>query len=118
MEEFCISAEQQAENQKRIKELLLSTNRPGIDKLVEWMETKTDFFTAPASTKYHLHCDGGLAQHSLHVYQRLSEKVSQGLIKLQEDTVIITALLHDLCKVNFYVKETKNVKEGTNQSVR
>ena len=113
MEDYCISAEQQADNQKRIKELLLSTNRPGIDKLVEWMETKTDFFTAPASTKYHLHCDGGLAQHSLHVYQRLSEKVSQGLIKLQDDTVIITALLHDLCKVNFYVKETKNVKEGT-----
>ncbi|MBO4926823.1 MAG: metal-dependent phosphohydrolase [Clostridiales bacterium] len=112
-EEFMISKEHQEENKKTITELLLSTKRPGMERLLEWITTKTDFFTAPASTKYHLHCEGGLAQHSLHVYKRLKEKVDQGLIKIEPDTLIITSLLHDLCKVNFYVKETKNVKEGT-----
>ncbi|MBR5974756.1 MAG: metal-dependent phosphohydrolase [Clostridiales bacterium] len=110
---YSISKEQREANKKRITELLLSTKRPGMERLVEWITTKTDFFSAPASTKYHLCCEGGLAQHSLHVYQRLSEKVAQGLIKIEPDTVIITSLLHDLCKVNFYVKEIKNVKEGT-----
>ncbi|MBO4687705.1 MAG: metal-dependent phosphohydrolase [Clostridiales bacterium] len=110
---YSISAEQREANKKKIIELLLSTKRPGMDRLVDWITNKTDFFTAPASTKYHLCCDGGLAQHSLHVYQRLSEKVAQGLINIEPDTVIITSILHDLCKVNFYVKETKNVKEGT-----
>ena len=110
---YSISAEQREANKKKIIELLLSTKRPGMERLVEWITNKTDFFTAPASTKYHLCCEGGLAEHSLHVYQRLSEKVAQGLIKIEPDTVIITSLLHDLCKVNFYVKETKNVKEGT-----
>ena len=112
-EDYVITREQRDENQKKITGLLLSTKRPGMEKLVEWIVTKTDFFTAPASTKYHLNCEGGLALHSLHVYQRLSEKVAQGLVKIEPDTVIITSLLHDLCKVNFYVKEVKNVKEGT-----
>ena len=111
--EFVITKEEQEANRKKITELLLSTKRPGMERLVEWIETRTDFFSAPASTKYHLHCECGLALHSLHVYQRLSEKVKSGLIEIAEDTVIITSLLHDLCKVNFYVKETKNVKEGT-----
>ncbi len=112
-DEYVISAEEREANQKKIIELLTSTNRPGMDRLLEWITTKTDFFRAPASTKYHLNCEGGLALHSLHVYQRLSEKVAQGLISIKPETVIITSLLHDLCKVNFYVKETKNVKEGT-----
>ncbi len=112
-DDYVITKEQRDENQKKITELLLSTKRPGMERLVEWIVTKTDFFTAPASTKYHLNCEGGLALHSLHVYQRLSEKVAQGLVTIEPDTVIITSLLHDLCKVNFYVKEIKNVKEGT-----
>ena len=46
--------------------------RRGADRLLEWME-KADFFTAPASTRYHLACAGGLMQHSVHVYQRLEK---------------------------------------------
>ncbi|NLW88355.1 MAG: hypothetical protein GXY43_01340 [Clostridiaceae bacterium] len=84
-----------------------------MERLVDWMETKTDFYTAPASTKYHLACEGGLAKHSLNVYDLLVQKVSSGLLRLSDDTIIITTLLHDLCKVNFYVRESKNVKEGT-----
>lgn len=107
-----ISVEEIRENKEKIKELLLSTGRPGMERLLDWIESKTDFFSAPASTKYHLACGGGLAKHSLNVYGLLRGKVDSGLLSLKEDTVIITALLHDLCKVNFYVRETKNVKDG------
>ena len=107
-----LSEEVQAHNKAQIKELLLSTARPGMDRLLAWMEQKTDFFTGPASGKYHLCCKGGLAQHSLNVYSLLKQKVEIGLLELKPETVIITALLHDLCKVNFYFIEKKNVKEG------
>lgn len=100
-------------NKARIRELLLSTGRPGMERLLDWIEQKTDFFTAPASTKYHLAFRGGLARHSLNVYELLSGKVASGLLEIKKETVIITSLLHDLCKVNFYVLEKKNVKEGT-----
>ena len=100
-------------NKEKIKELLLSTARPGMERLVDWIDQKTDFYTAPASTKYHLACKGGLAQHSLNVYDLLSGKVKAGLLEIRKETIIITALLHDLCKVNFYVMEKKNVREGS-----
>ena len=100
-------------NKEKIKELLLSTARPGMERLVDWIDQKTDFYTAPASTKYHLACKGGLAQHSLNVYDLLSGKVKAGLLEIRRETIIITALLHDLCKVNFYVMEKKNVREGS-----
>lgn len=108
-----ITAEEMQKNKEKIRELLLSAGRPGMERLLEWIDKKTDFYTAPASTKYHLACAGGLAKHSLNVYELLKGKVDSGLLSLKDDTVIITALLHDLCKVNFYVRETKNVKEGT-----
>jgi len=107
-----LSQEIISSNEKKIKELLLSANRPGMERLIEWIDTKTDFFTAPASGKYHLCCKGGLAQHSLNVYTLLKGKVEAGLLPLRPDTIILTSLLHDLCKVNFYFVEKKNVKEG------
>lgn len=110
--EISFSQEEIAKNKSEIQELLRSTGRPGMDHLMEWIEQKTDFYTAPASTKYHLACEGGLASHSLNVYRLLKGKVESGLLELRADTLIITSLLHDLCKVNFYVKETKNVKDG------
>ncbi len=108
-----ISENEIQENKDKIKALLMSSGRPGMERLLDWIENKTDFYTAPASTKYHLACAGGLAKHSLNVYELLSGKVKSGLLPMKEDTIIITALLHDLCKVNFYVRETKNVKDGT-----
>jgi len=111
MEENYTLAKEQIEADKiRIIELLKSTERPGMERLIEWMENKSDFFTAPASTKYHLHCKGGLARHSLNVYERLKAKVDSGLLELKEDTVIITALLHDVCKANFYAVQKRNRK--------
>ena len=53
------------ENIKRFEELLLSVDRTGIDKLLGYIKNKTDFYTAPASTRFHLACDGGLLQHSI-----------------------------------------------------
>lgn len=108
-----IAIEKMEENKKQIIELLQSTGRPGMDRFIEWLDSKTDFFDAPASTKYHLACRGGLAMHSLNVYQLLKSKTEQGLLNLRDDTIKITALLHDICKVNFYHREKKNVKEGT-----
>ena len=87
-------------------ELLKSTKRKGIDKLIKWLKT-TDFFTAPASTKYHLSRPEGLLDHSMHVLDNLiCEDEGHDM-----ETLIIVALLHDICKVNCYVKSEKNVKK-------
>ncbi len=108
-ETFTLTAEEIDSNKARIIELLNSTNRAGIDRLIGWLE-QTDFFTAPASTKYHLHCRGGLALHSLNVYERLKAKVDSGLIEIKPETVILSTLLHDVCKANFYAVQKRNRK--------
>lgn len=92
---------------EKIMELLSSTKRDGIDKLIEFLRDKSDYFTAPASTKYHGNYEGGLAEHCYNVYTLLKEKNERFILGLSEETVIITALCHDLCKVNFYKKEQK-----------
>lgn len=94
--------------------LLFSTKRPGIEKLVEYIR-KTDFYTAPASTKYHGCHECGLIEHSLNVYKCLmakknSETWREVFQNITDENIIITALLHDLCKTNFYVVEMKNKK--------
>lgn len=99
--------------------------REGADKLLAWLE-KSDFFTAPASTKFHLSREGGLVEHSLHVYDRLrelllNEKQRNGLLPeltdQEEETAAICALLHDLCKVGVYHQEPKNQKTYDPQKV-
>ena len=104
-----------AHNTQRFESLLLQVDRDGLEDLMEYIRSKTDFYTAPASTQYHLSCEGGLLQHSLNVYDCLVAKKSSPvwgrvLAEVPEDSLIIMALLHDLCKVNFYVKGTKNHK--------
>ena len=99
-------------NIDRFEQLLMSTNRTGTDKLIEFLR-KSDFYTAPASTKYHLSCEGGLLQHSLNVYDALISKVKNNPTWQQDfnpASLIVTALLHDLCKTYFYVSEVKNRK--------
>ena len=91
-------------------------HREGADKLLEYLE-KSDFFTAPASTRYHGAYFGGLLEHSLNVYDCLCDYLARPRVKEQyglefpEESVAIVALLHDLCKVDFYVESTRNVKE-------
>lgn len=86
-------------------------HREGVDELLEWI-AKSDFFTAPASTKYHGAYAGGLVEHSLNVYKCLAEIVKRyPELNISDETVAIVALFHDLCKANFYKTGTRNVKD-------
>lgn len=80
--------------------------RKGITELLDYLET-TDFFTAPASTKYHGAYPGGLVEHSLNVYRRLVSKQEDMPAGTENETIIVIALLHDICKVNTYEQTTK-----------
>lgn len=81
--------------------------REGIEDLIAWLKNETDYFTAPASTRFHGNYDGGLLEHSLHVTEfaltnfNYLLKYKPELINLQE-SVIIASLFHDVCKVNQY----------------
>ena len=87
--------------------------RPGADKLLAWLDT-TDFFRAPASTRFHGACAGGLLMHSLNVYHCLREHYFEP--GDSEESFALCALLHDVCKANFYKPGTRNVKnEATGQ---
>ena len=92
-------------------QLLRSTNREGIDNLINFIE-KTDFYTAPASTRFHGDYEGGLLEHSMKVYEILCNKVKSSPIEINvsEDSLKIIALLHDICKVNYYKVDFRNVK--------
>lgn len=81
--------------------------REGAERLLAWLST-TDFFTAPASTKFHCACEGGLVLHSLNVYKTLREKYFEE--GDSEESFALCGLLHDLCKANFYKVSTRNVK--------
>ena len=82
--------------------------REGSAQLLEWLE-KTDFFTAPASTRYHCACENGLVMHSVSVYNTMIEKHFDEETDSAE-SFAICALLHDLCKAQFYKVSTRNVK--------
>ncbi len=85
--------------------------RPGSEKLLDWLDHKTDFFSAPASTRFHGACTGGLCMHSLNVYHALHDTFfTEGE---SEESFAICALLHDLCKANYYKAGTRNVKNET-----
>ena len=96
---------------EEFRKLLLSVNREGMDKLLEFIDA-TDFYTAPASTRFHGSYEGGLLEHSLKVYEILKEKVKHTPIEMEvsEDTLIISALLHDICKVKYYKVDYRNAK--------
>ena len=93
--------------------LLKSVKREGIDKLISYIE-KTDFFKAPASTRFHGNYEGGLLEHSLNVYHLLKNKLTQrpynDIIDVSDETVILVTLLHDLCKANYYTVDYRNKK--------
>ena len=101
---------------KEFIELLETTNRQGIDDLVEELED-LGFFKAPASTKFHLNEDGGLVQHSLNVC-KAALSMRKSMIELDDsllealpkDSVIIASLLHDTCKADIYKPTMKKEK--------
>lgn len=111
-----------AENNKKIfKDLLMSTNKKGMSDLFSHLE-KNGFFISPASSnkKYHGCFEGGLAQHSLNVYiifKHNCKKYSFTDEKIISDqSLIISSLLHDVCKLNLY-KKIDDEKYGLNYDV-
>lgn len=86
--------------------------REGIQELLAWLET-SDFYTAPASTKFHGNFEGGLVEHSLNVYDNLIKVMKiTGFEKMFNiETVAVVGLFHDLCKTNYYKKGFRNVKD-------
>ncbi|MBR2722547.1 MAG: HD domain-containing protein [Clostridia bacterium] len=92
--------------------------REGADKLLDYLK-KSDFFTAPASTRYHGACEGGLVAHSLNVYDCLVDILNRPRVKdlygieYSEESIAIAGLLHDICKVDFYKTSFRNVKDET-----
>lgn len=91
--------------------------REGADKLLDYLVNKSDFFTAPASTQYHLSREGGLCEHSLNVYKCLCDYLARPRVKelyglnVSEETAAIAALLHDVCKTDCYAMSTRNKKD-------
>lgn len=109
-------------NIARFEAELAKVQRPGMDKLLEYIQ-KSDFYKAPASTKYHLAAPGGLLQHSLNVLDALRGLLSwrsdgaweyraagKVVDAIPDDSVIMMALLHDICKTHFYGTSTRNQK--------
>lgn len=88
---------------------ILKTNLRGDGKedLLYYLEKGTDFFTAPSSTVFHSSEEGGLAVHSLHVYELLKEKNERYGLEISPASVAICGLLHDVCKTNYYAREKK-----------
>ncbi|MCI8291333.1 MAG: hydrolase [Clostridia bacterium] len=91
--------------------LLRSTNREGIEDIIQFLD-RTDFFKAPASTRFHGNFEGGLAEHSMKVYEILKNNVKNAIVdlKVSDDTLIIVSLLHDICKANYYKVDYRNAK--------
>ena len=104
----------QNKNIERFESLLLSCNRDGMDKLLEFIR-KSDFYTAPASTRFHNCHEGGLLEHTLNVYDCLMKKKDDAtwnyqLEDIPKESLAIIALLHDICKTYMYTVEYKNKK--------
>lgn len=99
--------------------LLSNIRREGIDELIQFLE-KSDFFRAPASSRFHGNYEGGLVEHSLKVYEILKDKVKNAIIDLNinDDTLIIVALLHDICKANYYKIDYRNSKNELGEWVK
>jgi hypothetical protein len=92
--------------------------REGADKLLEYLQSKqSDFFTAPASQRYHGAFEGGLVEHSVNVYHCLKAYLARERVRevygmaYEEESIAIAALLHDICKINCYKPGTRNVKD-------
>lgn len=95
-----------------------NVKREGADAMLEYLLSKSsDFFTAPASARFHGSYPGGLVEHSLNVYECLVDYLSRPRtseryrMEFSSETVAVVALLHDVCKINCYQPGTRNVKD-------
>ena len=124
-----LSDKQIAKNKERFLAIFheqITPNFEGAEKLLNWIE-QSDFFTAPASSKFHMSCEGGLVQHSLNVYDRLLKLIAfeygtpdgndknkdlfyEKELEVTLPEIALIALCHDLCKAYSYTVEQRNVK--------
>ena len=114
-----LTKEKRERNKEYFISKLESTKRKGIPKLLKFLES-TDFYKAPASSRFHNACPGGLVDHLIKVYRLLFVKNRDYKRKIPEDSLIICGLLHDISKINNYLIElkwTKN-KETGNQWIQ
>ena len=99
--------------------------REGSGALLDYLQNKSDFFTAPASAKYHGAYAGGLCEHSVNVYHCLRDYLERDRVRelygleYPEESVALVSLLHDVCKTGCYKPGSRNVKgpDGKWQSV-
>jgi hypothetical protein len=99
--------------------------REGAKELLEFLlSSKSDFFEAPCSTRYHLSKEGGLVEHSLNVYHCLKDYLERPRVKIlynlevNPESIAIVALLHDLCKINVYKKSFRNTKDESGKWIK
>lgn len=105
-----LTIEQREQNKKEFIDLVKSITREfDVEYLLKQLEN-SDFFYAPASTKYHDSCEGGLCNHSLVVYRTLKTLCETFHVDVNEDSIKIVALFHDFSKMNYYTSEIKNKK--------
>ncbi len=106
-------------NKERFLELCKTNiKREGLDGVLDWLE-KSDFYEAPASTKFHGNYPGGLLEHSLNVYDCMKRAAANyPEYPVSDESIAICALFHDVCKVNFYQKGYRNVKDESGQWVK
>ena len=105
--------EERVTNFERLGRMFIT--RKGVNDILDWLK-KTDFYTAPCSTKYHLNKEGGLVEHSINVCNMLFTTVAcYNLTGVSDETIAIVSLFHDLCKINCYKKAYKWAKDENNQ---
>lgn len=103
----------QTDARTTIISVLRQTEREGMERVIRWLTEESDFFRAPASTRFHGNYEGGLAEHSLNVYNvalRLRDQLRQlapEKADISDESIAIAALLHDVCKANVYTHSTR-----------
>lgn len=86
-------------------------HREGLDELLAWLE-KSDFYNAPASTRFHGNYAGGLCEHSINVFEQLVKLYEiYGDGSISHESLAVASLFHDVCKINYYKQGTRNVKD-------
>lgn len=114
------------ENKEKFIEIYKNNiKREGSEALLNYLLSEnSDFFTAPASTRYHLAYEGGLCEHSINVYECLYNYIKRPYVKekfnldYSDETIAIVSLLHDLCKVNCYKEGFRNVKDDEGKWIK
>lgn len=120
------------QNKQEFLTIMRTIKRAGIDKLIEWLNNPDpkvcDFFIAPSSSNFHGNYKGGLCEHSLNVYHNLLKlrdmyetmmvEIGKTAVKYSDEQCAIVALLHDLCKCQYYKEKIKNFRNDDGQWIQ